>query len=107
MKRFLQRHLGRVIGVLNGFDRLRFRGTLRPLAHTGGMMEFLWGSQVLLKDFKQYVLGVTEQVRQSLVKLAADADRPVKYLASSSTDKEQVARRIAAADDVRKGSCAC
>jgi len=46
---------------------------------------------------------VTEQVRQSLVKLAADADRPVKYLASSSTDKEQVARRIAAADDVRQG----
>ena len=59
MNAFLQRHADRVIGVLHGFDRLRFRGTLRPLAHAGGMMEFLWSSKVLLKDFGQYVLDIS------------------------------------------------
>lgn len=103
MNQFLQRHADRVTGVLHGFDRLRFRGTLRPLAHTGGMMEFLWSSQVLLKDFGKYVLDVSQQVRQAVVNLAERAGRPVKYLASSSTNKEEQARKIAAADGVREG----
>lgn len=33
MKQFIQRHAGQVIGTLGGWDRLRFRGTLRMLAN--------------------------------------------------------------------------
>lgn len=103
MHRFIQRHEQDVIGVLNGWDRIRFRGTLRWLANTGGMRSFLWAVQVLLKDFRSYVLAVTGQIRQATQELAARADRPLVYLASSSINKEERAREIAAADGVREG----
>ena len=47
MEAFLNRHAGAVIGVLSGFDRLMFRGTLRVLAHHLGMKAYLWAMQVV------------------------------------------------------------
>lgn len=41
MQRFIQQHADQVTGVLSGFDRLRFRGTLRFLAYTQGMFSYL------------------------------------------------------------------
>ena len=41
MEQFIQKYDGKIMGVLTGFDRLVFRGTLRALAVTCGMMDFL------------------------------------------------------------------
>ena len=76
MKEFLQRHGSDVTGVLSGFDRLRLRGSLRVLCNVGGMMSFLSAIGVLLKDFKDYSLGVTEQIRCSVLELAMAAGKP-------------------------------
>src|SRR5438132_14251301 len=103
MNHFIQRHAVSVSGVLNGFDRLRLRGTKRLLAHVGGMFNFLWQQNVLLKDFKAYVLEVTERIRRTTEQLADAAGRPRLYLASSSTKKEDVARQIAERDGIREG----
>lgn len=103
MHQFIATHGDEVKGVLRGFDRIRFRGTLRMIANTRGLMNFLWWVQVLLKDFKDYVLHVTETVRQATAELAAAADRPVIYLASSAERKEDRARDIAVADRVEEG----
>ena len=48
---FIQRHQDNVTGILSGFDRLVLRGTLRSLAYTAGMMNFLYEIGVLLKEF--------------------------------------------------------
>ena len=95
MLRFVQRHAEKVTGVLHGFDRLRFRGTLRNLMFIEGMSEFLWKSKVLLKDFKTYFGGVTQQVKAAIEQTAKQAGRPVRYLPSSNIDKEAFARKIA------------
>ncbi|MBL8793527.1 MAG: hypothetical protein JNM56_06465, partial [Planctomycetia bacterium] len=42
MQSFLQRYGSRIHGVLHGWDRLRFRGTLRALAFQRGMSGFLF-----------------------------------------------------------------
>jgi hypothetical protein len=42
------------MGFLSGFDRVVFRGTLRPLSVTSGMMNFLYHTGVLLKDFGSF-----------------------------------------------------
>jgi hypothetical protein len=55
MRTFLQRHEGQILGVLSGFDRLRFRGTLRMLNNVGGMLAVLGRLGVLLKDFRTSV----------------------------------------------------
>ena len=103
MLHFVQRHADKVTGVLHGFDRLRFRGTLRNLMFIEGMSEFLWRSKVLLKDFKTYFTGVTRQVKAAIEQTAQQAGRPVHYQASSNTDKEAIARKIAAADHIEEG----
>ena len=51
------------MGMLSEFDRLRLRGTLRWLAHTGGMCSGLWSAQLLLKHLKRDVTQATEKVR--------------------------------------------
>ena len=72
MQRFIQQHAKRIRGVLSGFDRLRFRGTIRLLAHTQGMLKFLSHIHVFLKNFKAYAQGITERVRTATERLAKD-----------------------------------
>jgi hypothetical protein len=103
MKRFIQQHSSEIRGVLSGFDRLRFRGTIRWLAYTQGMQSFLNHTGVLLKNFKEYVLGVTDQVREATVQLVRDRGRKVYYLDSSRISKEEFARDIAQRDGIREG----
>jgi hypothetical protein len=41
MSRIIRRHAEKVIGMLNGWDRVRLRGTLRWLANVDGMKSYL------------------------------------------------------------------
>ena len=86
MQEFTKRHENNIRGVLTGFDRMRFRGTLRWLANTKGMLSFLWNVQVLLKNFKAYALAVTDEIRRAGEQIAADAGRPVHYGPSFCTE---------------------
>ena len=54
---FTQRHEEQILGVMSGFDRMRFRGTLRLLTSVGGMRAFLSAVGVRLKDFMAYAGG--------------------------------------------------
>jgi hypothetical protein len=103
MKRFIQQYADRITGVLSGFDRMRFRGTLRLLAHTEGMRLFLNRSHVLLKDFSSYVQGMTQRVRTATERLVKAAGRPLLYLDSSRISKEDTARQIAQRDGIQEG----
>jgi len=103
MDSFLTRHASEVKGTLSGFDRVRFRGTLRWLANLKGMGVWLSCASVLLKDFKGYAMGLTDQIKQATHDLAEKAGRPVHYLASSSLRKENLARDIAERDGITEG----
>ncbi len=52
MERFIARYRPLITGVLSGFDRLVFRGTLVPLVRDGGMFFFLERAGLRLLDFK-------------------------------------------------------
>jgi hypothetical protein len=100
---FISKHADDVMGTLSGFDRLVLRGTLRMLAHRGGMMTYLWAVRVLLKDFAHHAQALTKQLREASEEAARRSGRPVRYLPSSVTNKEQTAREIAEADGITKG----
>jgi hypothetical protein len=100
---FLQRHASSVIGVLSGFDRVRLRGTVRLLANAGGLGAALGHVGVLLKDFKEFAMGVSKQIKSSSEQAAESANRPVLYLNSSSISKEDTAREIARRDKIQEG----
>jgi len=103
MKRFIQRFSDKVMGVLSGFDRLVFRGTLRQIAYPRGMMGFLWYKQVRLKDFGNYVWQVTGKVKESSCRIAEEQRRPVEYLNSAQTDKAALAGKIRERDRIASG----
>lgn len=103
MKTFIQRFATKILGVLHGFDRIRFRGTRRFLANVVGMMNFLWHRQVLLKDFKAFAGNITAQVRQAAEDVAGKDGRPIAYLHNSDMDKEAWARRVAKRDGIQQG----
>lgn len=103
MKSFLQQHAGDVTGVLSGFDRLIFRGTIRQLAHLNGMHSYLAVRRVRLTEFGAHVQAMSEQLKAALSGALQALGRPVVFLASSRADKEATARAIAARDGIRRG----
>lgn len=92
-----------VIGSISGWDRIRFRGTVRWLASTRGLGSFMSTRGVLLKDFGKWAERITRAVRKACADQAARMGIPVLYLRSSGIDKETMARRIAQDRDVREG----
>ena len=103
MKEFVQRHASSVIGALSGFDRVLFRGTLRRLANAGGLGTYLSHAGVLLKEFGDWSMELTESVKAASVGVAEAAGRPVEYLPDPSVRKEDMARAIAERDGIGAG----
>jgi hypothetical protein len=103
MDQFVSRFRDKVTGVLSGFDRLVFRGTLLPLVRDGGMFSFLNCAGVRLLDFKDFVVKTSERVKEATLADARADERPVRYIERSSTSKEDVARDIAAESPVNEG----
>jgi len=103
VKTFIQKHEKDVMGSLSGFDRLVFRGTLRRLSFGEGMASYLSFAGVLLKDFANFVLQVTTRLKEASLDLARRTLRPLKYLPSSQVSKEDLAREIAAKENLSDG----
>ena len=104
MNSFIQQHTDSVMGTLSGFDRVRVRGTMRWLCYPDGLGKHLSKVGVLLKDFGKYVDRITTGLRQATEQMLQRAGRrPVRYLPSAATSKEEMARKIAAEDGIREG----
>src|SRR5256886_4537673 len=88
---FVERYQHDVSGILHGWDRLRLQGTLRSLYHAPVMEYYLQQVGVLWKDFKSFAVGLTDRIREAGAALAQKHDRPMIYLPSSRTSKEQIA----------------
>jgi len=103
MERFLTQHASRVDGIVAGFDRLLFRGTLRSISFLAGFDRFLASQRVLYKDFAPFASRVTARVRAHAEQLAQETGRPLEYLRSSAVSKDQRAREILERDRVTDG----
>jgi hypothetical protein len=103
MERFVTRHRDRIAGILSGFDRMIFRGTLRSMSYPGGLEAFLATRRVWLKDFGRFAQRVSERVKQHAQSVARTAGRPFEYLPSAATSKEDHARAILTQDGITDG----
>lgn len=101
--RFVARYPSAVTAVLSGFDRLVFRGWLLRLIMNGGMYAFLCRAGVKLLDFKSFVLDASQRVRDAALLAAREQDRPIRYLESSTIDKEALARRLLEEHPIEQG----
>jgi hypothetical protein len=103
VKQFITKHEGSIVGVLSGWDRIRFRGTFRSLAVTRLLMSWLLDRQVMLKHFKPLALELTAALKASVEEVAATAGRTVQYLASSALSKEDLVRELLRREGIEEG----
>jgi hypothetical protein len=103
MERFLKRHEGRIEGIISGFDRILFRGTLRSINYSKGMEIWLSSRGILMKHFAPYAQQLSQRLKEHARSLAENHGRPFIYLESSKESKEDVARRIVKEKGIEKG----
>jgi hypothetical protein len=103
MSEFLAAHQPDVIGVLEGFDRVLFRGTLSSISYPDGMGGFIGSLKVLYKDYGKFAADLSDRLKDHAEQLARRQHRPFEYVASPSASKEQIARRIAERDGIEQG----
>lgn len=100
---FVERHAGDVIGVLQGWDRLRLQGTLRSLYHNTVLEYYLKQAGVLFKQFKAFSLELSGQIRKATEALSERCQRPIQYVNSSTLRKEDLARQVAEQERMEHG----
>lgn len=103
MKLFMDRYGTEVKGAISGWDRLAFRGTIRWLASAEGLSSYLLSKGILFKDFKDWAQSLTKRIRHSCKDVATRLGIEARYLRSSSTDKEALAREIAEKAGIKEG----
>ena len=93
-----------VNSVITGFDRIIFKGRIRPITRSTGMESFLSSRNVLNKEFKDYA------VKQSvaIVKAAEETsqkhnNRNITPVSSLYDRKETMARERQKEDNIEKG----
>ena len=102
--KFMELYQDKIMGAIRGLDRIRFRGTLRWLASERGLGTFMNNKNILLKNFSDWVKGLTAQIRQSCESRADALGIEKRYLNSSGINKEKLARQIAEDKGITEGS---
>ena len=107
MNAFVQQHAKVVLGMISGWDRLRFRGTLSKICYPGGLSGFFYNTGRLFKQFKEFALWSSEQLRRAATEAAVRLGRPVMYLPTPRISKEEVARQCAKDEGISHGLICC
>src|SRR6185503_13441395 len=100
---FVAQHQTDVIGILSGFDRLRFRGSLPQLYYSKTMEAYLEVKRILFKQFKTFSRNLTDRIKLAALQIAEKAGRPYRYLPSCNTRKEPLARQLIEDDHLQEG----
>ena len=102
MQQFIRKFEGHIQGVLSGFDRVLFRGSLPRLNHSDGMRLYLIQNRILFKDYETHVKAVSQKIKKAVLEQFQHQNVPVKYVYGRD-DKEQIARAFAAERRITEG----
>jgi hypothetical protein len=114
LQQFSRRFEEQIAGILSGWDRLVFRGSLRRLNYgyfdprlnhmvAVGMEQYLWQKRVLFKDYGEYVKAVSEQLKRAVLGPFEEQGRRTIFLDSPGVNKEERARAEAARHGIESG----
>src|SRR5580700_9850334 len=114
MQQFIEKYRDEISGTLSGHDRLILRGSLGRLNYgpwssqlgagiAQGMEQYLWQNKILFKDYSAHVKRISEQLKRASVQLFEQHNRPVVFLRSPSTKKDELARQMAQKDQIHTG----
>lgn len=101
MENILTQYADKINGSFSFFDRMIITGHLRSFFNS--MMYFLSEENVLLKDYGAYVQGVTDSIKTHVIEYTNGQQRPLIYLRSPKTSKEQTAMECLGSNPVDEG----
>ena len=96
MKTFLERFGSLVLGVLCGFDKLRFRGSKRLLCYPAGVLNYLSQAGVKRTEYQAYAKQTSLALCRTIESEATKQPGMYLYLNNCQQSKEEVALRLAA-----------
>ena len=103
MKKFLENYGKLINGILHGPDRIILNGHIKYLYHGNNFYYFLDQEKIKLKDFKQYVLHVTDSLKTHIKQIIEKENCYAEYLNTCKTSKEEIAQRILKENPDKKG----
>ena len=93
-----------VKGVITGFDRIIFKGRIRPISHAEGMESFLRSRKVLYKEYKEYVVKHSMAISKAAEEISqTQTSRGITPLSSLHDRKESLARERQREEGIKKG----
>ena len=116
MQQFIEKYGKQVQGVVSGFDRLVFRGSLRGLNYghwewdkerrlfiAQGMEAYCCQNQILFKQYQDRVKRISEQLKEQSLRPFREQKLPILFLRDPQVDKEEEARKKAAEHGIQSG----
>ena len=103
MNTILEQFQEKIKGTFSFFDRIIIKGHIRQFFSPSGKKHFMSYNNILLKDFPAYAQTVTEGLCKHIEGFASGLNRPVVYLTSAKTSKEQTAVKILQENPVEEG----
>jgi hypothetical protein len=94
MKNFIQTYESLINGILHGPDRIIINGHIKHLYHGNNFYYFLDQQHIKLKDFKQYVLQITDDIKTHVNKIIEETNCYCEYLSRPNTSKGEIAQGI-------------
>ena len=92
MDTLLHRFGEKIKGVVQGFDRIVFKGIISPIMHSAGMESFLVSRRVMNKDFKSYAMAQSQAIVESAERIAQEQSGcGITYIPSANARKETLA----------------
>jgi hypothetical protein len=102
MQQFIAKFEKEIQGVMSGFDRVLFRGSLRRLNHSKGMKWYLAENNILCKQYEDHVKAISQKVKKAALEPFHRQNLLVKHVYGRD-DKEQIARAFAAEQGITEG----
>ena len=102
MQQFIAKYEKDIQGVMSGFDRVLFRGSLRRLTHSLGMKWYLSENNILCKQYEDHVKAISQKIKKAAVEPFQRQNLLVKHVFGRD-DKEKIARAFAAKRGLTEG----
>jgi len=99
----LEQYEEKINGEFSFFDRMIIKGHILQFYSPSGKTHFLSYNNVLLKDFSAYAQAITTEVCNHIEEYTASQNRPLIYLPSSKTSKEETALKVLQSSPVQEG----
>jgi len=102
MQQFIAKFEKDIQGVMSGFDRVLFRGSLRRLTHSLGMKWYLAENNILCKQYQDHVKDISHKLKKLVVEPFQQQNLLVRHVFGRD-DKDKIARAFAAEKGIREG----